>query len=56
MILPCGGWDLNRLIMDGQINYVQKLLLYPAELRFSNFYLFIYLCVIYSGKGIQRKV
>ncbi|KAA6385677.1 MAG: hypothetical protein EZS28_018795 [Streblomastix strix] len=35
LLLPIGGWDLEKLIDNNEMGIVKRLLKYPAELRFN---------------------
>jgi hypothetical protein len=35
ILLPMNGWDLDKLINDGEFSIIKKLIFYPQELRFT---------------------
>jgi hypothetical protein len=35
LLLPMNGWDLDKLIRNGEFSILKKLLFYPQELRFT---------------------
>ncbi|KAA6392332.1 MAG: hypothetical protein EZS28_012140, partial [Streblomastix strix] len=36
LLLPCGGWDIEQLVQNGEVGTLKRLLKLQNELRFSN--------------------